>query len=279
MKIFASLVFAILGFATVSGGHAQEISKYSYNQFKKEFANGMRNESNARVKISLLQLAPKKAEMLVDHYLALANDDDLVSRLFEEVKATGLVDRVIHDPSIARSEQQNIASLGYELFESFSLKGMKRLEYADVRVYLESVQTMFEVVPPKLCKALLMGEVTGQRETTALSAYLFSKMTVNDMNSYLRLVRKATLAEVKNFPGVKGVSDAQRKLAEESFTRVFLEEIFKHHRSEILLNAASNLGTASDADACEFGKLTIGSILKMRGTVAEWQARVFLENL
>jgi hypothetical protein len=279
MRALISAVILILGLSPILDLNAQPLSEQSYQKFMKDFVVGLRSESNARVKISALKLSPRKATLLLNHYLALANDDDLAAKLFYEVRATGLIDRIVRNPSSVESESQTMASLGYELFESYSVKGMKRLEYPDVRRYLESIQTMFEVVPPKLCKALLIGEISGQRQETALSAYLLNRMSDAEVESFLRLVRKATLAEVKNFPSVKGVSESQKKLAEDSFMRQFAEDLVKHPRAELLLRAAQNLGDASDRDACDFGRLTIGSILKMQGTVAEWQARAFLESL
>jgi hypothetical protein len=279
VRLVASIFICVFSFTLMFNVSAQGLSERSYQELKKGFAIGLRNESNARSKISLFQLTPRKTTLLVNHYMTLANDDDLVSRLFEEVVATGLMDRVVEDPTITNREKKNIESLGFELFESFALKGIKRLEYSDVRVYLLFVQTMLEVAPPKLCKAILLGDITGQRSETALAGFLFSKLSEAEVDSYLRIIRKAVFAEVKNFPGVRRVSEPQKKIAQDAFDRILFEELMKHPRAESLLIAATNLGGASDRDACELGLLSIGSILKMRGTVAEWQARVFLEDL
>jgi len=279
MRLFASIFIGVFSFTLMFNVSAQGLSERSYQELKKGFAIGLRNESNVRSKISQLQLTPRKTTLLVNHYLTLTNDDDLVSRLFEEVVATGLIDRVVEDPTIANREKKNIESLGFELFESFALKGIKRLEYSEVRVYLLFIQTMLEVAPPKLCKAILLGDITGQRSETALAGFIFSKLSEAEVDSYLRLIRKAVFAEVKNFPGVRRVSEPQKKIAQDAFDRILLEELMKLPRAESLLIAATNLSGASDRDACELGLLSIGSILKMRGTVAEWQARVFLEDL
>lgn len=279
MRLVTSIFICAFSFTLMFNVSAQGLSERSYQELKKGFAIGLRNESNARSKISLFQLSPRKTTLLVNHYLSLANDDDLVSRLFEEVVATGLIDRVVEDPTIATREKKNIESLGYELLESFALKGIKRLEYSDIRVYLLFVQTMLEVAPPKLCKAILLGDITGQRSETALLGYLFSKLSEAEIDSYLRVIRKAVFAEVKNYPGVRKVSEPQQKIAQDAFDRIFLEELMKHPRGESLMIAARNLNGASDRDACDLSQLSIGSILKMRGTVGEWQARVFLEEL
>jgi hypothetical protein len=105
------------------------------------------------------------------------------------------------------------------------------------------------------------------------------RMTDAELTVYLGLIRKATLAEVRDYPAVRQVSEAQRKLADESFEQIFFDEIKRHPRSNQLIAASTNLKLAADADACDLSLLTFKSILRMRGLVAEWQTRVFVESL
>ena len=104
MRLVTSIFICAFSFTLMFNVSAQGLSERSYQELKKGFAIGLRNESNARSKISLFQLSPRKTTLLVNHYLSLANDDDLVSRLFEEVVATGLIDRVVEDPTISYSK-------------------------------------------------------------------------------------------------------------------------------------------------------------------------------
>jgi hypothetical protein len=273
-------VFTVAYFLFLTQGvSAQNISEQTYRQFKEDFTVGLRRGANYREKISKMRLSSDKEGILINHYVALTSDDALASRIFDEVRASGLVDRIIKDPSLAQTERQTISSLGYELFESLGNKGMKRLDSSDIRIYLNFIHMMFNVLPPTICKAALTGQITGEKGETALMVYLFRKMPSAEVDLFLRLIRKATFAEVRNFPSVKKVNESQRKLAEDAFGKLFIDELANHPIGDKLLIAAADLNRADESVACEVGRLTIGTILKMRGEVSEWQARLFLDNL
>jgi len=255
------------------------VSGGSYEKFKRDFARGLQNEEAVYGKVAALKLGPTKSELMIDHYRMLVRDEDVVDRMFEEIKAAGIVDRLINNPKSIKQAGKQAEIFGYALFESLSLKGLRRLDHEDIRIYLNALDMMLSTTPPKLCKALLVGDIEGINETTALTALVLQQMTVGEVEAFLRLVRKAILAEVRDYPGIRTISEDQRKLSEEAFGESFIEKLSEHPRADKLLLAAYDLSSASDVDACQFGQVTAKAILGMKGLVAEWQARAFIEQL
>lgn len=258
---------------------AQTNSDRRYQEFRIGFIQGLRNEENARRKINLLNLNASKSNLVLAHYRTIVNDDDVASRVFEEFKASGLIDKAIQAPQSFADQVPKFASLGYELFESLGVKGLRRLDYAEIRAYMQFVHKIFDLVPANVCKALLVGDVSGRKDESALFLLIMTKLPDSEVDAYLRLIRKSIFAEVRNFPSVKSITDAQRKLAESALEQTINKNFREHPRSQRLLAAALDLRTANDSDACQVGQLSIRSMLEMKGAVSEWQARLFIESM
>ncbi len=255
---------------------AQQVSDVELRQ---QFARGARNEAVALEKIKALGLSPGKTQIFLAHHKFLVKDDAVIDRMFVELKALGIFEKILKDPTNLKAELPRLEEFYYELFESLAIKGYRRLDIEEVRIYLSFMSRMYNVIPAKLCRALVLGEVSGKKQEMAMMTYVFQKMTDREVESYLRNVRKAVLAEVRDFPSYRTVNESQRLNAKKAFEQILSQNFQDHPRSLEIINAAVDLPNASDADACEVLRLSFKSMLEMRGVVAEWQMRSFVEEL
>jgi len=191
----------------------------------------------------------------------------------------GVIDRLLEDPRSANEETPKLASFGYELFETLAMRGLRRVEHEDQRQYLRALKVMLEVLPPKLCRAIVLGDVSGQQAESAALVSAFSRMKVPEIESYLRVARKAILAEVRDFPSVRSLSDNQRKIAQQAFETAFFKRLARHPRSNQLIAAFGNMESAPDKDLCDANNEVILTMLEMTGVIAEWQVRTFIESI
>jgi hypothetical protein len=224
-------------------------------------------------------LASDKTKLLVNHYMVIVNESAVVNRLFEEVKSLGVIDRLLDNPRNVENEVSKLASFGYELFEAMSIKGLRRLDHNDLRHYLRLLNVMLEVLPPKLCRAVVLGDVSEQKAEAQFIIYAFSKMTNAEIESYLRIVRRAILAEVRDFPSVRSLTETQRDNAQKAFESAFFKRLDRHPRSNHIVAAFENMQNAPARDLCDANNEVILTMLDMTGILGEWQVKTFIESM
>jgi hypothetical protein len=279
MRTVLAAVLTALLISTLDVTSAHARNERIYAELKVEFAKGLQDRQNALQKMRAYGLPSDKTNLLVNHYMTVVNDSAVVDRLFEEVKSLGVIDRLLENPRGVKTEIPKLTSFGYELFETLALRGLRRLEHDDLRQYLRALNVLLEVLPPKLCRALVLGDVSGQQAESATMVYAFSRMTNSEIESFLRVTRRAILAEVRDFPSVRSLSDIQRKNAQQAFETVFFKRLDRHPRSNQLIAAFGNMENAPDKDLCDANNEVIRTMLDMTGSLGEWQVRSFIESL
>lgn len=279
MRIGLTAILTTLLVSTIAVTPAHARTERIYAELKSEFSKSLQDRQNALQRMRAYRLPSDKTDLIVNHYMSIVNDPAVVDRLFEEVKSLGVIDRLLEDPRSLKEETPKLASFGYELFETLAIRGLRRVEQEDQKQYLRALKAMLEVLPPKLCRAIMLGDVSGQQAESAALVSAFSRMKIPEIESYLRVVRKAILAEVRDFPGVRSLSDNQRKIAEQAFETAFFKRLARHLRSNQLIAAFENMESAPDKDLCDASKEVILTMLEMTGVVGEWQVRTFIESI
>lgn len=258
--------------------HAQ-VPTYSKSELREDFFKGLRNESAIRAKVAQFGLGREKTEVMLNYYSSLVRDETVANRIFEEVAATGVFDELQRNPSAVLTDPKRAELLGYELFEMLGVRGMRRLDYQDLRTYLRSVRGLFESLPPRVCKALIAGEISDQREMEAAAAFLVKRMTLQELGSYLRVYRRAVLAEAKDFPAARELNANQKRIADEALMAAFLKRLNNHPRGEEIALALADQSKGPDSDFCEAGQVVISALLDMSGAAGEWAARGFVDSI
>lgn len=281
MRFFTFPLFFLLLHALVISNTAlaQQYSEIANEEIRQGFIQGLRNEASIRRKIVPLGLGQDKSELLIRHYRTLVNDEAVANRIFDEFLATGILSEYKNHRRLTPKDTERIESLGYELFEMLGIKGLRRLDYEDQRIYLVAIQKIYQVMPPKMCRALVMGDLSSHKDMTAFGVFMIKVMSVAENDSYLRVFRKAAIAEARNYPSVRTLTQNQQKIAEDAFSKVLIENLERHPRSERVAQAMVDSTSATDQEVCETGALVMNSLLQMTGVVAEWQARSFIDNV
>ena len=277
-KLLIILIGLTLQFTHISS-YGENAQDRSLDEVRKGFITGLRGEQNIRKKINLMGLDQSKTEILVRHYRTLVDDDAIANRIFNEFLATGMFNDFKNDPRQILEDTDRIESLGYALFEMLGVKGLRRLDYQDQRIYLVAIQKMYGVMPPKMCKALIMGDFSNHKDMTAFGVFMIKSMSLAETDNYLRVYRKAAIAEARNYPSVRTLTQNQQEIAEDAFAKVLVENLGKHPRGERLAQAMIEFTSATDQEVCESGELVMKSMLGMSGVVAEWYVRSFIDSV
>jgi hypothetical protein len=254
-------------------------SNHAYAEFKRGFTKGLQDRKNALQKMRAYSLDDEKTNLLVNHYMSVVNDPAVVERLFEEVKSLGVIEQFLRNPKSAESEIQKVASLGYDLFDSLAVKGLQRLDNENQKQYLRSLYAMLNAVPPTLCRVLALGDISGQKDETAAALYAISKMTRAEVESYLRMIRRAIHAEVRDFPSIRSITENQKKSAEYAFEAAFVGRLHGNPKSNQIIATLLDMQNASPVDVCDTTKQIILAMLSMNGTLGEWKIKSFVESL
>jgi len=275
-----SLIFCLITiFLPIAPAYSQNHGDNLREEFRDGFIAGLRSERNIRDKILPFRLGAEKTEVVVRNMLIVVNDDAVANRIFEEFVASGMMKKFETNPRSLLANSELLQSLGNELFLMLGMKGLRRLDYQDLRIYLSVVGLIFDSMPPRVCRVLFTGDFSGEKERNVLGMLHIRSMSLKDTERFFAVYRRAALAEARDFPSVRKINESQRKIAEEAFGQIVLETLSSHPRGEWIATAFVNPNDASDKDLCEAGQVMINSLLAMKGIAAEWQTRVFIESI
>ena len=273
------LILCVTSFSLLvaTSAHAQTSDLKRNQEIKAAFTSGIRSEQLFTQKLQKFGLTAKKNEILLHHYRSIVRDQEVIDRIYQEVVSLGVIDRALKSPQAVLSDTKALESIGSELFTTLSIKGLRRLEFRDQRVFVEVVSRIFNAVPARTCKQLLVNNVSPTQQAE-LEIVIYRDLSDSEMDNYLNVLRRGLFAEVKNFPNVKTTTETQRITAEKALGESFLRNISSHPRSSQLGRAIVDLHAATDNDACDTGRILVRSLLDMKGLAAEWQTRVFIES-
>jgi len=243
-------------------------------ELRRGFEIGLRHEPSIRQKLAQLGFTGEKLEILVTHQLLLFSQQQVVDRIFQEAESAGILNTA-RNPSA--EDLASAQDFGLQLFNTLSMRGFRRLEHEDLKVVLRQTVKFLDDLPLRACSAIASGGVTTSQQEAALISLSLLVMSVGELENYLRVVRSAVFAEVRQYPSIKTVSEPQRKIAEAAYLNALEARITaRSDAEEIWLAIAQPTNVSADVQ-CELEKLSALAVLDMQGVVAEWQARIYLE--
>jgi len=272
--IFAA---AFLALSLDSKAYAREFTPDQLATLKEGFRYGITSEKLYRARLEKEGVPTRLIEPLVEHQSLLFKNEDVTDRFFNEMLSAGFFSqRPEWNDEVATRAQ----SFGTNLNDDLAMKGLRRLETSDQRTFLSLQNGMYTKLTPNECRLVLNEDALSSQQQYALGMHLLTKLSDNDVNLYLTVFRRAILAEVRNHPAVRTVSEPQRAAAEDAFATELDREITAHAKSQAFARSKSSDSANSDSDAsCDSFLLPLSAMLKMKGAVAEWQIRLFVDAM
>jgi hypothetical protein len=195
-----------------------------------------------------------------EHFIEIYKNDEVINYLVNEMQLAGF------DKSISKNALEDGKRFGSELFLSLAIKGINRLPISDQRRYISYTYQFMNFVTPVECKNLLVSNSSlTALDNAEIEIKYYSKFKEVDLRNYFFTLRQAMLAEIRDFPVSKGLNSNQIKIADDAFQVELANKMEKQNFSITVLQAFSDLNSATPIDACDAGKFIIKTILDTKG--------------
>lgn len=203
-------------------------------------------------------------QVLKEHFQEIYKSNELIAMITREMLNAGIEkwdeDR---EPDYAKK-------FGAELFVSYAMKGMSRLTFEEQRAFLRFLRNWMQVASDDDCKKMLVtGGRTGALDDGIIEMKYYHRIEKEELRNYFSIIRKAIIAELKDYPNAKNINQQQAKIADDAFQN----ELFKRVDAGLIDNetlaAMGDLASASPKLACSAGKQILTTALGMRGFSGE----------
>lgn len=196
------------------------------------------------------------------HLSALYRSDEVIKALVAEMRHAG-IDK--DDDVLNGNALQVGRRFGAELFQSWAIKGLARLPAADQRQFYAFILKWMNVASADDCKRLMFSDEQSALDNGRLEMKYYPRMAQGELETYFALLRKAVLAELRDFPSAKTLNREQLEIADKAF-EARLEELIR--RNDLPVETLLAMAEPSKADApaaCDAGKLIFRTLLDMKG--------------
>jgi hypothetical protein len=196
------------------------------------------------------------------HLTALYRSDEVIKALVREMRHAGIDkdDEVLNGNALQVGRR-----FGAELFQSWAIKGLARLPAADQRQFYRFILQWMNVAGADDCKRLMFSDDQSAVDNGRLEMKYYPRMAQGELEAYFALLRKAVLAELRDFPSAKSLNREQLDIADKAF-EARLEELIRRGDTPVeTLLAMAEPSKAGAPAACEAGKLIFRTLLDMKG--------------
>lgn len=212
------------------------------------------------------QLQGSARAAMRSHLSALYRSDEVVRALVAEMREAG-VDR--NEELLAGRGMQVGRRFGAELFQSWAIKGLARLPAADQRRFYDFILQWMDVASPDDCKRLMFADEQSALDNGRLEMKYYARLSRGQLDAYFALLRKAVLAELRDFPSTRSLNSEQVQIADQAY-QARLEQAAQ--RDDVALEtllAMADPTAAPARAACDAGKLMFRTLLEMKGFAAD----------
>lgn len=200
------------------------------------------------------------------HLTSLYRSDEVIKALVAEMRHAG-IDK--DDDVLNGNALQVGRRFGAELFQSWAIKGLARLPAGDQRQFYIFILKWMNVASAEDCKRLMFSDEHSALDNGRLEMKYYPRMAQGELEVYFALLRKAVLAELRDFPSARTLNREQLEIADKAF-EARLEEMVR--RADMPVETLLAMVEPSKADApaaCEAGKLIFRTLLDMKGFASD----------
>lgn len=196
------------------------------------------------------------------HLSSLYRSDEVIKALVAEMRHAG-IDK---DNDVINGNALQVGRrFGAELFQSWAIKGLARLPAADQRQFYVFILKWMNVASADDCKRLMFSDEQSALDNGRLEMKYYPRMAQGELEAYFGLMRKAVLAELRDFPSVRSLNREQLEIADKAFEAKLEERVRRGDLPVDTLLAMVEPSNAGAPAACESGKLIFRTLLDMKG--------------
>lgn len=246
------------------------LAQLSEGYVLKVFERTMRDENVLRRQLELQGVPQRLQPLFIAHGKSLFGNEKVVQRLASEFHA-------IHGAMTKENTRpEAFRDFGTALTQDWALKGIKRLQFAEMRSFYVYASRLFRLLDTKTCGAMARNELNATQLARAELSTL-NQRSKDEVVTYLSTLRRSIVSHIEDHPTYVALTPSERAVAEKVYTNAMLKMIDTHPQRERLYRAAENLATAPDDLACEFMLIGTEAALKAEGTVGMWVLRYISE--
>ena len=203
--------------------------------------------------------------------------DDVKQLKFARHLMTTMADPRMIDRVLALSTPADDAKLTNTQLQDYfvesgmkmAVSGLSRLEDADIEFFMHMVIPMHQQLPPDLCKANILGEVSG-RKSAAMEHMWMAKLPPEAFDAVLALYRRSYEAELGDYPAPRVVNEKQGELVTQA-----LKEKVRHRWASMpdpsmALRAYKDTKAADPAELCASTIEVLKAYLDITGPMRSW---------
>lgn len=210
------------------------------------------------------ELRGTSRQVLKEHFLEIYKSDEVIQMLVRELLNAGA------DKWDKEKQSEYGKKFGAELFLTYALKGMRRLNFEDQRAYIKFLLNWMEVASDNDCKKILVsGGTSSALDDSKLEMKYYDLVEKEKLRSYFLILRKSLFAELRDYPGVRNINQQQAEIAEIAFENKLLERFHSGLIDNEMLHAMADMPSANPKLACSAGKQLFLTILSIDGFVGE----------
>lgn len=200
-------------------------------------------------------VSSKKIIQMIKSAILLSENKLLIDYVCNDLEKSGLIESY-------PEENWNEKVKKYSLTAQNTLfaRGILWLEPNEIRILLKVQREQLKLMSPKSCKQALVANNYEFEPQFHNYAHIVKKMSLAEHENYLKVVRKTIIEGVR--AGYKEkIKPAQYQLAVNEMSDAINKRLASNPRRLEILNAATNINSADDRDACDLFKLMLDVII------------------
>lgn len=159
---------------------------------------------------------------------------------------------------------------GTEVFISYAIKGLRRLTIEEQRMFIKYMLNWMQVASHDDCKKMLVtGGTTSSLDDAYLEMKYYHRMEKEELRSYFSMIRRAIVAEIRDYPGARNLNQQQAQIADDAFQNELMKRVDSGLIDEKLLIAMGDMSNANPKVACSAGEQIFSTMLDMKGFTGE----------
>ncbi len=250
------------------------VAQTNWQQVERELRQLYQDPAFVERTLDSYRLTGHPREVLREHFIEVFKNSEITKAIVGELKEMSF-------DKNASPEQLREAGrrFGSEYFLSKAMSGMNRVSTTDQRAFILFLIKWMNHASAVDCKKLVVGDSSSSIDDQMLEMKYYSRFTKPELQQYYAIVRRALLAEIRNFPQARTFNSEQIRMADQLLESKLEENIMAQSRNIGLMAAMVDIESASPKDACDAGKLIFATVYDLRGFTGDLAVNKFIASM
>jgi len=265
-RIFSLVALSFLTLQAIAQSNWQDLERYIQRLYQEP--------AFVESTLDSYRLTGHPREVLREHLIEVYKNPEITKAIVAELKQMSF-DRNATPEQLREAGRR----FGSEYFLSKAMSGMNRVSTTDQRAFILFLIKWMNHASAVDCKKLVVGDSNSGLDDQLLEMKYYSRFTKPELEQYFAIVRRAMLAEIRNFPQARTFNSEQIRMADQLLESKLEEKIMAQSRNVGLLEAMIDMERASPKDACDAGKLIFATVYDLRGFTGDLAVNKFIASM